>query len=232
MTKKVGKKDAPKIGYKGLDKDFKCRGFQYEVGKTYTHGGEAKLCSSGFHYVENPLDAWDYYPLGDNRYAEVEAEGVSPETESDTKRVAAKLTIKKEMKVADMVAASVAFVFSFCFKSSGKVEGEKPTKDAPNKKIGSSGYSAQIGSSGDSAKIGSSGDYAKIDSTGERSIASGIGENSTAKAKEGSWIVLAEWKNIDGKYTPVCVRAGQVGKDGLKADTWYRLTDGKFEEVK
>ena len=27
------------VAYKGLDKDFRCRGFQYEVGQTYEAAG-------------------------------------------------------------------------------------------------------------------------------------------------------------------------------------------------
>ena len=100
-------------------------------------------------------------------------------------------------------------------------------------KIGSSGYSAQIGSSGYYAQIGSSGDYAKIDSTGEDSVIMCAGNNSKAKAKIGSWITLAEWKwsNEKNRYVPVCVKTEYVDGEKIKADTWYKLENGKFVEV-
>ena len=109
-------------------------------------------------------------------------------------------------------------------------------------KIGSSGNSAQIGSSGDyakigssgnSAQIGSSGDYAKINSTGEDSVIMCAGDESKAKAKTGSWITLAEWKWSDKKnrYVPVCVKTEYVDGESIKADTWYKLENGKFVEV-
>ena len=109
-------------------------------------------------------------------------------------------------------------------------------------KIGSSGYYAKIGSSGDYAKIGSSGDYAqigssgdsaKIDSTGEDSVIMCAGRNSKAKAKIGSWITLAEWKwsNEKNRYVPVCVKTEYVDGEKIKADTWYKLENGKFVEV-
>ena len=48
-------------GFKGFDKEMKCQGFQFEVGKTYEHEGEVKLCNRGFHFCKNPLDTLDYY---------------------------------------------------------------------------------------------------------------------------------------------------------------------------
>ncbi len=62
-------------GYKAYDKGLKCRDFQYEVGKEYTHKGELKICNSGFHFCENPLDVLNYYDLTNCEFTEVEALG-------------------------------------------------------------------------------------------------------------------------------------------------------------
>jgi hypothetical protein len=48
-------------GYKGFDKDLKCRGFQYEVGKTYECEGKVALCENGFHFCEDPKNIRGYY---------------------------------------------------------------------------------------------------------------------------------------------------------------------------
>lgn len=61
--------------YKGFDKNFKCRDFQYEVGKSYKHEGEISPCCSGFHACEYPLSVFNYYAPADSRFAEVETSG-------------------------------------------------------------------------------------------------------------------------------------------------------------
>ena len=100
--------------------------------------------------------------------------------------------------------------------------------------IGSSGNAAQIGSSGDYAQIGSSGDAAQIDSTGEDSVICCAGNNSIVKAKKGSWVTLSEWKYSKEKErnVPVCVKTAFVDGERIKTDTWYKLENGEFVEVK
>ena len=97
-------------------------------------------------------------------------------------------------------------------------------------RIGSSGYGAQIGSSGNDAQIGSSGNGAQIDSMGENSVIMCAGNNSIVKAKIGSWITLAEWGHVDGKYTPICVKTEYVDGERIKEGTWYKLLNGEFVE--
>ena len=99
--------------------------------------------------------------------------------------------------------------------------------------IGSSGNSAQIGSSGDWAQIGSSGDWARIASSGKHSVICCAGNGSIVKAKKGSWITLAEWQynKMECAFIPVCVKTEYVDGEKIKADTPYKLVNGKFKEV-
>ena len=100
-------------GFKGFDKDMKCRGLQYETGKTAVHEGTMSLCKSGLHFCEHPLDTWGFYaPQGGNRYAEVDADGVSDEIRDDTKRVARSVTVRAEVKMPALLKAAVEFVFN------------------------------------------------------------------------------------------------------------------------
>ena len=52
-----------------------------------------------------------------------------------------------------------------------------------------------------------------------------------ARAKIGSWITLAEWKDVDGEYAPVCVKTERVDGERIKEDVWYKLIGGEFVEA-
>ena len=246
--------------YKGFDKNMKCRGFQYEVGKEYEMDGEVKCCNQGFHACKSPMEVWDYYDMFDSRYAEVEQSGKIDAGENSTKVCSSRIKIKAELKLADIINIGVEWLKDITSPSKVKTDGELNDNGDRRKQIGSSGNSAQIGSSGNyaqigssgnsaqigssgnyakigssgnSAQIGSSGNYAQIDSTGEDSVIMCAGNSSRAKAKLGSWITLAEWKWSDEKKrdVPVCVKTEYVDGDNIKADTWYQLKNRKFVEV-
>ena len=226
------------IAYKGFNKDFKCRDFQYEVGKTYEMDGNIKCCGRGFHACESPMDVFDYYDMLTSRFAEVEQSGEIDKVDNSTKICSSRIKIKAELKLADIINLGVEWLKEITAPS--KIKANNSSNDGDFAQIGSSGDSAQIGSSGDfaqigssggSAQIGSSGDFAQIDSSGRNSVVMCAGCNSKAKAAIGSWITLAEWKSIGGVWKPICVKTEQVDGKRIKADTYYKLIDGKFEEV-
>lgn len=210
--------------YKGFDKNMKCHGFQYEVGKEYEMDGEIKCCNRGFHACKSPMEVWDYYDMFDSRFAEVEQSGKIDEEEKSTKICSSHIKIKAELKLADIINIGVEWLKDIT--SPSKVKADGVLNDNGDRK-------KQIGSSGDYAQIGSSGYYAQIDSTGEDSVIMCAGNSSGAKAKVGSWITLAEWKWSDEKKrnVPVCVKTEYVDGENIKADTWYQLKNGKFVEV-
>ena len=64
-------------GYKVFNPDFTCRGFQYEVGKTYKHDGPMFICHSGFHFCREVADCFTYYAFDpQNKVAEIDAIGL------------------------------------------------------------------------------------------------------------------------------------------------------------
>lgn len=100
--------------YKGFDKDLKCRGFQYEIGKEY-ETDEAVLCEKGFHACENPLDTFSYYTPGSSRFCEVELEDVSDQMDiEDSKRVAKKIKIGAELDIKGLIKATFEYVNERC----------------------------------------------------------------------------------------------------------------------
>ena len=63
-------------GYKVFNKDWTCRDFQYEVGKTYEMKKAPVCCDRGFHFCERLVDCFNYYSFDlENKVAEVEALG-------------------------------------------------------------------------------------------------------------------------------------------------------------
>ena len=217
------------IAYKGFNKDLTCRGFQYEIGKEYEEK-EVSVCESGFHACENPFDVLGYYgDVLDNRFCKVEQSGTIKK--DDKKQASSKIKVVAEIGFTGLFEAGIEWIKEVT-NPTNIIEETRGKNDKD--KIGSSGISAQIGSSGNYAQIGSSGDSSQIDSTGEDSVICCAGNNSIVKAKKGSWVTLSEWKYSKEKErnVPVCVKTAFVDGERIKTDTWYKLENGEFVEVK
>ena len=94
----ISKENAIKA-YKVFSKDWSCRGYQYEVGRTYTHHGNISICRAGFHACLNLPDCFSYYPFkaSDVKVAEVSVWGSIQYQAGDTKLCASRIRIEKEL---------------------------------------------------------------------------------------------------------------------------------------
>ena len=164
--------------YKATDKDMKCRGFQYELGKAAEVKGDIKLCENGLHACEMPLDVLGYYAPGDgSRYFEAELENVSEENSSDdTKRVGKKLTLSAEIGIPGLVKAQVEYVKAQC----GFDNAIKKAND--EKKNHATGVSGAASATGWSGAASATGDRGAASATGDRGAASATGESGAASA--------------------------------------------------
>ena len=155
------------VAYKAFNADFTCRSFQYEVGKTYTHGGVISMCTAGFHACENPLDVLNYYNLCDSRFAVVELSGeILTHDEEDSKLCAATLHVRAELKFPDFVKTAVQYLIEACKPKDGESSERVMSSSGDGAQLASSGYYAQLASSGDRAQLASSGDRAQLASSG------------------------------------------------------------------
>ena len=194
--------------YKGFDKDLKCRGFQFEVGKEYREE-TADLCHSGFHACENPLDTFRYYEPGNgSRYCEVELDEVTDQAESeDTKRCGKVIKIGAELDLAGICKAHFEYVTARCDPAKSNAAGDK-----------------------EAASAGSWGSA----SAGERGSAS-AGENGIAccrggKVKGGIGCVIC-CTELDRRGNNIGFAAGIVDGEKIKADTWYTAKNGVLVEA-
>nr|DAV17915.1 MAG TPA: hypothetical protein [Caudoviricetes sp.] len=237
--------------YKATDKDMKCRGFQYELGKTAEVDGYAKLCERGLHACEMPLDVLGYYAPGNgSRYFEADLEDVSDEMQrDDTKRVGKKLTLSAEIGIPGLVKAQVEYVKAQCdFDNAIK----KANSEKKNHATGWSGAASATGWSGAASATGESGAASATgkrgaaSATGWSGAASATGERGAASATGKGCVAMATgfYGRVMGEIgnAVVCVERKTNGDiaailsaivDGemLKSGVWYTVKNGEWVEV-
>lgn len=91
-------------GYKVFEPDWTCRGFQYEVGKTFEEDVTPSCCNRGFHFCKELKDCFNYYSFNpDNKVAKVIALGEIDEESDDSKCCTNKIQIVEEISWEDVL---------------------------------------------------------------------------------------------------------------------------------
>lgn len=208
---------------KGFDHELKCRGMQYEIGKTYTlpEGDKIKMCGNGFHAIapdETPLRVFDYYPPCDEngnpaRYCVVEVGG---ETDSnDEKIVGSELTVGAEIGISGLVKAHIEWV-------------KRHLIDDDEHKSHNTGDRSSASNTGYCSSASNMGYCSSASVSGEESVAIVTGRYSKAKGAIGCWLVLTE---RDEDYHILGMQCVKVDGETIKPDTWYQLKGCKVQEA-
>ena len=232
----MSKKDNIVRGYKGFDKDLKCRGFQYEIGKDYEQEGEVKCCERGFHFCENPFDVFRYYSPSNSRYCEVEGDGNADKANDDSKVATSHIHISAEIGLNGLIKAGVKFILDKVnfkdAKSTNTGNRSAATNTGNYSAATNTGYRSAATNTGDYSAATNTGDQSAATVEGNGSVAIVTGKDGRARGVLGSWIVLTERGDWDGNiYTIKEVKAFKVDGVNIKENTFYRLVDGNPVEV-
>jgi hypothetical protein len=219
-------------GFKAFHKDMTCNGFQYKEGETYEHDGKLKICSSGFHFCENPLDVLNYYNLCDSEFAEVEALGETVTHDGDSKVATTKIQIGAKLSLSGFIKASVDFILKTC----------KPGKDYS--KLAASGDYSQLAASGHYSKLAASGHYSKLAASGDYSQLAASGHSSKLAAS-GHYSQLAASGHYSqlaasGDYSQLEINGADsigaaIGINNVikgKKGCWITLAEWKWNDKK
>ena len=216
------------LSYKGFDSNWQCRGYQFEVGKTFEHLGKVQACEGGFHACEYPMDVFCHYSPASSRFAKTEQRGDISRDSDDSKIASRSIHIKAEIGIPALINAAFEFIKTRCEPASSEH---------------STGYRSASSATGDRSASSATGDSSASLTTGWESsseiipshdgnplhaIAIASGGKSKARAPEGSAIVICH-RNDEGHL--IHIRASKVGENGIKPNVWYSLNEhGEFVE--
>ena len=202
---------------KGFDAALSCRGFKFEIGKTYETNGKIVACKNGFHAISgHPLEIFNYYPPAGGRYAIVKQSGALARHDKDSKVASAKIAIEAEIALPALIERAVKWVFDRAKRVNG------PAATGDNEKATASGTQGAATASGTQGAATASGYQGAATASGYYGKARGI--NGCA-----IFLVYRDPNTGDIKHA----WAGIAGRDDIKPDTFYTLGEnGKPVEAK
>ena len=175
--------------YKGFDENLKCRDFQYEIGKEYEETN-AKLCETGFHACENPIDVFTYYPPANSRYCDVDLKDVTDESSDDSKKCGKRIHINAEIGVKGIVDAFIKFTLDHIspgnHAATNTGDWSAATNTGNQSAATNTGYGSAATNTGDRSAATNTGNQSAATNTGDWSAAINTGDWSAA-TNTGDW---------------------------------------------
>ena len=205
------------IGFKGFDKDLSCRGFQYEVGKTYDLKGEVECCKRGFHFCENPLEVFDYYQPCMSRFCQVEGGGSVDKSEDDSKVATSHIHISSEIGLNGLIDAGLKYILNKADCYGGKTTNTGNYSAATN-----TGNRSASTNTGNRSAATNTGYYSAATNTGDRSAATNTG-NYSAATNTGNYSAATNTGNCSASTnTGYRSAATNTGDRSASTNTGYR----------
>ena len=222
--------------YKGMDKDMKCRGFQYEPGGIYEADHAVRCGGPGFHACEIPLDVFGYYPPADSSFFEVEQDGELSRDNEDSKVASSILKVGAEIGIPGLVRAHVEWVKEQIQEEkteSNTGDYSAATNTGNRSAATNTGNCSAATNTGYQSAATNTGDCSAAEVSGKDSVAAVFGYEGRAKGALGCAIVVAERGDWNGETYPlISIKAAIVDGETIKPDVWYTLKGGEFVEVK
>ena len=212
--------------YKGMDKDMKCRGFQYEPGGIYEADHAVRCGGPGFLACEIPLDVFHYYTPAESRFFVVEQDGELSRDNEESKVASSVMKIGAEIGIPGLIKAHVEWV-------KGQIQAEKMESNTGDRSAATNtGYRSAATNTGNRSAATNTGDCSAAEVSGKDSVAAVFGYEGRAKGALGCAIVVAERGDWNGETCPLIgIKAAIVDGETIKPDVWYTLKDGEFVEV-
>ena len=236
-------------GFKGFNKDLTCRGFQFKEGEVYeTDKTPVRCTENGFHFCLEPLDILRYYSPVESVFHYVEGFGNFSTDKEDSKIAVSKIKIGAKIGIGEFCKLAIEMVMKRCKTkakensgysglASNSGDGGLASNSGYRGLASNSGYGGLASNSGDGGLASNSGDGGLASNSGDRGLAETNGANSLAvafgilskaKACLNSYITISEWVYENNGWVLKTVKSAKIDGKKLKADTWYKLQNGKF----
>jgi len=226
-------------GFKGFNQDLTCRDFPFELNKEYIHEGQVKACNSGFHFCENPLDIFNYYPPGKSRFAEVTGKGQISQEQSDSKVACSHLSIGAEVSLKSIIEGGIKFIFSkvkwsdenttYGINSGATSNGNRSGATSNGNRSGatSNGDGSGATSNGNRSGATSNGNRSGATSNGNRSGATSNGNRSgaTSNGYGSGAMAIGDYSKASAVKNSIATAIGVDGKVKGSIGSWLVLTE-------